>query len=167
LKTDPLVQHLRGKLFHVTTIANYRAIKQEGFVKPNDGSMIGIYERIAPRLTVCEKLDSISLFDFNQPDERIFPLIVTETLQEYFLEWANFLWWYKPTTVILVFNRQEVCPNLATDEECKKLRGQWIYNVEVCHRGPIAISAITESILVLTEDELKRTFETFPATSLE
>jgi hypothetical protein len=168
LINHPLVRYLRGKLFHVTTLSNYRAIKRDGFLKPNDGSLIGVYKRKAPRLTVCEKLDAISLFDFNQSDERMFPLLqVTERVDEYFLEWGQFLWWYKPTTIILVLNRGLVAPNLLTYEECKTVQGQWIYNVEVCHRGPIPVSAIEESISVQAEDECKGSFAVYPQTTFK
>ena len=162
LRSHPLVLHLRTKLFHVTALANYRSIKRERMIRPNDGTMVGVLQRRAPNLTVCEKLKAISLFDFDQPDDRIFPLSSgTETINDYFVEWGKFLWWYSPVTVILVLDRQAIKQNLIGFEKCAKVRGQWIYNVEICHRGAIPSSAITETILVSGSDEARTTFEVF------
>lgn len=91
LRDHPLVQHLRGKLWHATSVTNYLAIKDEGCIKPNDGTMIGVLKRRGPKLTVCEKLDAVSLFDFDQSEDRIFPLYeALPSIGEYFLEWGKF-----------------------------------------------------------------------------
>jgi hypothetical protein len=124
--------------------------------------MVGVFERKAPNLTACEKVDAISLFDFGRPHEQVFPLLsATETIGEYFLEWGKFLWWYSPITVILVPNRDAVSDNIEAFEDWKDVPGQWIYNVEVCHEGAIALSDIEEVILVRSDRDGKGEFKTY------
>ena len=162
LVAHPLVLHLMGKLWHATSLENYQRILSDGCLLPNDGSRVGVYKRVAPRLTTCEKLDAISLFDFDQPHDRIFPLtMATETIKEYFLEWSRFLWWYDFLTIILVPNRAQVGTNIAAPEVCQKMGGQWIYNVEVCHRGAIPLAAIGETIVVCSGGPRRGAFKTF------
>jgi len=168
LRTHPLFLHLRSALFHVTSLPNYRAIRRDGVIKPNDGTSIGVYARIAPGLTVCEKLGAVSLFDFDQPHERIFPLSTGElAINGYFLEWGKFLWWYQPVTVILTIDRHAVRHYLIGFAECAKISGQWIYNVEIGHKGPIPCSAILETILVSGTDESRKLFEVFHRFSVD
>ena len=116
---------------------------------PNDGSRVGPFKRKAPRLTTCEKLDSVSLFDFDQPDERIFHLIRRETLADYSLEWARFLAWYEPISVILTFSKLALGKDILGPDVCRSVGGQWIYNVEVCHRGPIDLASVRDTVIVL------------------
>lgn len=147
LRDHPLVRHLLGKVWHATSLENYSCILRDGFIRPNDGSRVGVYKRRAPGLTVCEQLSAVSLFDFDRPEGDVFPP-PTQSWPEYFLEWGKFLAWYEPLTFILVLQRSAITASLASNEECRAAQGQWIYNVEVCHRGPLPVSAIEETIIV-------------------
>jgi len=152
LRDHPLVARLRGILWHVTSTQNFADIRTDLCVRPNDGTAVGLYKRKAHGLTACEQLDSVSLFDFSKSDDEIFDLsAATESVGEYSLEWGKFLWCYKPVSLILTFDPTVVAHNVLPRTECERVKGQWIYNVEVCHRGPIPFDAISE-VLVVQQD---------------
>jgi hypothetical protein len=169
LRAHPLVEHLLGELIHVTSISNYRSIRKDGAIRPNDGSLQGHFKRRAPMLTACERLGAVSLFNFAQPEDRVFPLLhATETIREYFVEWGQFLWIYKPLSVVLLLDKTAAAGNLSTDADCKRVSGQWIYNVEVCHKGPVPVSSIKEIVVVPSHSngESARAFVVFEASEI-
>src|SRR5262249_52036116 len=63
-----LIERLRdlGGLCHITSVQNYRKIRDSGFIKPNHGGLPFSWEQ--SKDSCCFKLGAVSLFDFKSPD---------------------------------------------------------------------------------------------------
>jgi hypothetical protein len=151
LQADPLVVALTGTVFHVTSVANYKAIRSSGWILPNDGTRQGPFVRRAPGLTTCEKLGAVSLFDFRDRDRQYRLYRWGESTREYDLEWSKFLRVFRPVTVIMVLDAAKVVGGLASEADCQREKGQWIASVEVCHRGPLPLDHVNAVVIVPSE----------------
>ncbi len=137
----PLLPILRnGLLWHRTSTKEYRQIRADGFIKPNDGRVNRWGGQYA-----CQQLGGISLFDFTTHPE---PLILGEAIK-----WQQFLGDAGPVTVILGVDKNRlqsrVIPYPANKEGTT---GNVIPWVEVCHCGPISVSAVVCYLLVCSFD---------------
>jgi hypothetical protein len=137
----PLWRELRnGLLWHRTSATDYRQIRAEGFIKPNDGRVNrwgGPY--------ACQQLGGVSLFDFSsQPEDLIFGEVH---------KWRPFLGNAGPVTVFLGLEKGRLPGKLSPYPENKEgTTGNVIPWVEVCHCGAIPISAATSYLLVCAVD---------------
>jgi hypothetical protein len=141
----PLLQALRnGLLWHCTSAKSFRQIHSDGFLNP----VTGTTNRWGKRAYGCQSLGGICLFDFtSQPMDRIL---------ESANKWAPFVVREKPFTVIVGMDRQQLPGKLVPYPENRDISPNnssgpipW---VEVCHCGPIPVSAFTSHVLVCGRD---------------
>ena len=137
----PLWVELRnGLLWHRTGTKEYRQIRADGFIKPNDGRVNrwgGPY--------ACQQLGGLSLFDFTTQSE-------SKVLGEV-VKWRQFLGDVGPVTVLLGLDMSRLVGRLVPYPNNKEgTTGNVIPWVEVCHCGPIPVSAVVSYILVCSID---------------
>jgi hypothetical protein len=133
----PLFVVLRnGLMWHRTGSREYRQIVADGEIRPNDGRV-----NRWSRPYACQELGGISLFDFTtECEERV--------LREA-IKWRQFLGDGRPVTVLLGFKSSMLPGQLVRYPANKKgTKGNVIPWVEVCHRGPIPVTAITSYVVV-------------------
>lgn len=137
----PLWRELRnGLLWHRTSTEDYRQIRTDRFIKPNDGRVNrwgGPY--------ACQQLGGVSLFDFtSQPEDLIFGEAH---------KWRPFLSHSGPVTVLLGLEKNKLPGHLTPYPENKEgTTGNVIPYVEVCHCGAIPMSAVVSFLLVCAVD---------------
>jgi hypothetical protein len=144
----PLFKELRnGMLWHTTSPQYFRQIWTDGTIKPNDGRIDRWKQRYA-----CQQLGAVSLFDFTtEPEEKV----IGENPK-----WQQFLGDFDPVTVLLGIEKSKVTGKLIPYPDNKQgTTGNVIPWVEVCHCGPIPVSAIVAYLLVCPIDY--RRFEKF------
>jgi len=145
-KNHPLFLHLHNKLFHSTSVAAYRKIKEDGFIKPNIGNFP--YSHSQSRGSCASRLGVISLFDFKVPIRKIF--ISSPPA------WYNVLLAHEPVTIIIELNRKYISEKLISWYRMKDSAGNTpcllIPYVEVGYPEPIPLSAVEEYIVVLSEN---------------
>lgn len=136
-----LFGHLRTGLWHCTSPAEYRQIRAEGAIKPNDGRV----KKWGDCKYACQELGAVSLFDFGTHPE-------VKVLNQQ-MKWIDFLRLTGPFTVIIGLDRARTPGKLIPYPENKKgTSGTVIPWVEVCHCGPIPLSAATKYLLVCQTD---------------
>jgi hypothetical protein len=133
----PLFKELRnGLLWHRTSPNDYRQIQIDGAIKPNDGRINRWGQQYA-----CQQLGAISLFDFTTESE---DKILWEAIK-----WQKFLGDFDPVTVLLGIDRSKLTGTLIPYPQNKEgTTGNVIPWVEVCHCGPIPVSAVISFLLV-------------------
>jgi len=137
----PLWRELRnGLLWHRTSTTDYRQIRADGLIKPNDGRV----DRWGGKYA-CQQLGGVSLFDFtSQPEDLIFGEVH---------KWSPFLSHSGPVTVLLGLEKSKLPGRLTPYPENKEgTTGNVIPYVEVCHCGAIPISAAISYLLVCAVD---------------
>jgi hypothetical protein len=139
-KTDHLLGRrklekiISNGLFHCTTVDFYRAIRSDGFIKPNLGHR---QHRQAATLTSrCFRLGMISLFDA-RADPRCSWLKICLTMN-------------KPITIAIKLIRQALRGRIVSCEEARKLTSGLTLRGEVCCRGEISVQCITGFLLAST-----------------
>lgn len=135
---------LRGNLWHATSIASGGAIITEGAIRIGDNS--------AYKGSHCHKMGCVSLFDFS------------ESLEDIASQFRNWQGWFGyqshikgKATVWFQIDRDAVQGTVKT---VKETRAEWAANgyaqyipfVEVGHRGPLPVSAITGALVISTPD---------------
>jgi hypothetical protein len=133
----PLFEELRnGLLWHRTSPEDYRRIKADGMIKPNDGRIDRWQQRYA-----CQQLGAVSLFDFTTESEED---VLCEAIK-----WQQFLGDFEPVTILLGIEKGKTTGKLIPYPENKQdTTGNVIPCVEVCHCGPIPTSVIVSYLLV-------------------
>lgn len=137
----PLLPTLRnGLLWHRTSTNEYRQIRADGFILPNNGRVNRWGGQYA-----CQQLGGISLFDFTTHPE---PVILGEAMK-----WQQFLGDAGPVTVVLGVDKNRL-PNqvIPYPANMEGTTGNVIPWVEVCHCGPISISAVVSYLVVCSFD---------------
>ncbi len=137
----PLFREIRnGLLWHRTSADEYRHIRIDGAITPNDGRIDRWGKPYA-----CQQLGGISLFDFTtEPEEKV--------LWEAF-KWQEFLGDSDPVTILLGLDRSKLTGRLIPYPQNKEgTTGNVIPWVEVCHCGPIPASTVTSYLLVCPVD---------------
>lgn len=137
----PLWAELRnGLLWHRTSAKEYRQICTCGFIRPNDGRINRWGGKYA-----CQQLGAVSLFDFtSQPESKVLGEVV---------KWQQFLGDAGPATVLLGLSRPKLTGRLIPYPDNKEgTTGNVIPWVEICHCGPIPVSAIACYLLVCAVD---------------
>jgi hypothetical protein len=136
----PLFRELRTGLWHCTSPDEYRQIRADSFLKPNDGRVNrwgGAY--------ACQQLGGVSLFDFKTHSEQ-------RVLGE-LPKWGGFLQRARPVTIVLGIERNSLVGKLVPYPDNKEgTTGNVIPWVEVCHCGPIPLSSVTKHLLVCPVD---------------
>ena len=137
----PLFKELRnGLLWHRTSPEDYRLIRIDGAIRPNDGRINRWGQKYA-----CQQLGGLSLFDFTTESEE-------KVLQEA-TDWQPFLGSFDPITVLLGIDRNKVTRRLIPYPKNKEgTTGYVIPWVEVCHRGQIPLSVVSRYLLVCPVD---------------
>ncbi len=137
----PLFVELRnGLLWHRTSAEEYRRIRTDGFIKPNDGRINRWGKPYA-----CQELRGVSLFDFTTESE---DNVLWEAIK-----WQQFLGDADPVTVLLGMEANKLPGKLIRYPENKQgTTGNVIPSVEVCHCGEIPVSAIVSHLLVCAVD---------------
>jgi hypothetical protein len=137
----PLFMQLRNGLFwHRTSTEDYRRIRADGFIKPNNGRINRWGQRYA-----CQELGGISLFDFTSESE---DKVLWEAIK-----WQQFLGDADPVTVLLGMEPDKLPGKLIRYPDNKTgTTGNVIPWVEVCHCGVIPVSAIVSNLLVCPVD---------------
>jgi hypothetical protein len=137
----PLFRELRnGLLWHRTSTKDYRKMRADGAIKPNDGRV-----NRWGRPYACQQLGGISLFDFTtQSEERVLGEAI---------KWRQFLGDSGPLTMLLGLEKSRLSGRLVSYPANKEgTTGNVIPWVEVCHCGPIALSAVVSHLLVCSAD---------------
>jgi hypothetical protein len=133
-----LLRELRnGRLWHCTSPRELRQIWHDGFIRPNDGRV----KKWGDMPCACHQLGAVSLFDFTtQPEER---------LLESVSDWKPFLRCDPLMTAVIGLEKTLLPARLVHYPENKEsTTGNAIPWVEVCHCGPIPVSAIVHYLLV-------------------
>ena len=135
---------LRGSLWHATSIEKSAAIIDEGVIRIGDTSTY--------RSSHCHKMGCVSLFDFSEP---------LEDIASQFMNWAG---WFGAqshirgkATVWFRIDRDAVRGAVKTVKETYKEwaangYAQYIPFVEVGHRGPVPVSAVTGALVISCQD---------------
>lgn len=144
----PLFKELRnGLLWHRTSPADYRRIRIDQAIKPNDGR-INRWNQIY----ACQQLGGISMFDFTTAPEE-------DVLWQSF-KWQQFLGDFDPVTILLGMDRAKLPGKLVPYPQNKEgTTGNVIPWVEVCHCGQIPLSTVISYLLVCPVDYCR--FKTF------
>ncbi|HEY0768782.1 MAG TPA: hypothetical protein VGD31_00425 [Sphingobacteriaceae bacterium] len=142
-KHHPLFQALRQGITHVTSLQSYRSIRTDGYINPNNGQYLTTHHQSSTSRVA--QLGGISLFDFELPDAIIF--------DDEILHWPSFLTVHKPVNVIFTLRREDLADRLMSNDEIRAStsQGTLISQVEVCYRGQIPVSAITQTIFVCSD----------------
>lgn len=137
----PLFIELRnGLLWHRTSPEDFRRIQIDGAIKPNDGRIDRWGQRYA-----CQELGATSLFDFTTAPEAD---VIWQAIK-----WQQFLGDSDPVTVLLGLRRDKLPGKLIPYPDNKDgTTGNVIPWVEVCHCGPIPVSAVSSYLLVCPVD---------------
>jgi len=127
----PLFRELRnGLLWHRTSADEYRHIRVDGAITPNDGRIDRWGKPYA-----CQQLGGISLFDFSTESEE---RVLWEAIK-----WQQFLGDSDPVTILLGLDRDKLTGRLIPYPQNKEgTTGNVIPWVEVCHCGPIPASMV-------------------------
>jgi hypothetical protein len=145
-----------GGLCHVTSIQNYRKIRDCGAIKPNDGTF---ESKWTPSLSNCFELGAISLFDFKAAD--------LDAILADLEKWKSVITGLSPTAVAILIDPSELPSTPLRYEEIKKRLGAGgiIPDVEVCYPGEIALWGVAATVLLLVYGEV-REYEVFHEKSL-
>src|SRR5439155_11009438 len=137
----PLFKELRNGLFwHRTSPKEYRQIQTDGMISPNDGRIDRWGKPYA-----CQELGGVSMFDFTTEAE-------DKVLWEAF-KWQQFLGEFDPVTILLGMEDRRLPGKLIRYPQNKEgTTGNVIPWVEVCHFGPIPVSAVISYLLVCAVD---------------
>src|SRR5258705_11382967 len=104
----PLFEELRnGLLWHRTSPEDYRRIKADGMIKPDDGRIDRWKKRYA-----CQQLGAVALFDFTTESEE-------DVLWEA-MKWQQFLGDLEPVTILLGIEKGKMTGKLIPYPENKQ-----------------------------------------------
>jgi hypothetical protein len=133
---------LRPGLWHSTTPTRYRAILDDGEIRPDGGRGGNVYKG-----SLAVSIGAVSLFDFESASEE-------DALGTYG-KWCTHLWLPDIDTRLTVWismNRDLLPGRLILAKECGKLATREAKNyyprVEACHLGPVPANAFTGMIAV-------------------
>lgn len=137
----PLWKELRnGLLWHRTSAGDYRQMKKDTCLKPNDGRI----DRWGGKYA-CQELGGISLFDFTSESE--------ERVLGEAHKWQQFLGDSAPVTILLGWERESLTGKLVPYPDNKHgTKGNIIPWVEVCHCGTIPLTSVVSHLLVCAVD---------------
>jgi hypothetical protein len=146
----PIFPDLRnGMLWHCTSLGAFRLIRADGFIRPTQGRR----SRWGNRPYACQTLGAICLFDFTTESE--------ERIMESSDRWRQFLSEHSPLTVLLGLSRCRLPGRLVPYPENRDITPKdssgpipW---VEVCHCGPIPLSACALHVFVSAHDDSRFT----------
>ena len=145
MSLEALIDLLRVGVHHGTSTENYRLILSSGEIRWNDGESSFSFPQ-SP-LSNCYDLRAISLFDFETPStETIF-----DSLSQ--MKWETVLFRHRPS-ILLGIRRKDLPGQLIEYAEAKRRCGHGgiIPHIEVCHIGPIPISAVFQTIVASRSD---------------
>ena len=134
-------------------------MRTDGFITPNN-AQAGKYGKLR---SACQELDGVSLFDFTSES--------TERVLGEAAKWQQFLGCSRPLTVVVGLARHRLPEKLVAYPENRDITPKecsgpipW---VEVCHCGPMPISAIARHLLVCAADYRRfKTLEVFDESAL-
>jgi len=144
----PLFAELRKKLlWHCTSAMNFRKICGDGFIRPIEGTS----NRWSNRPYACQTLGAVCLFDFTTES--------SEKVLSAANRWQQFVGSEKPATVLLGLDERKLPGRIVRYPENRDTTPEessgpipW---VEVCHVGPIPVSAVVSHLLVCAADYSK------------
>lgn len=151
---------LRKKfLWHCTSASAFRKIYNDGFIRPIEGTS----NRWSNRPYACQTLGAVCLFDFSTDSEQRVLAVADR--------WWQFIGCEKPVTVIIGLDENKLPGRLVRYPENRDTTPEessgpipW---VEVCHVGPIPISAVSCLLLVCAADYRRfKTLEAFDESAL-
>jgi hypothetical protein len=167
---DRLYRRIRGGVYHSTSIAGWRGVRERGEIQPNDGSLLLSHSQ--SRVSCCRHLGGISLLDLRNPP---WPLVGHGG----FRNWTLFLRNHHPITVLLQIDPGALsAPLLFGRERVTRLDlgMPFVPEAEVCYLRSIPVTAIqcvylicaqkhtlfeVLSVSELTEDRLARVERAF------
>jgi len=135
---------LRGNLWHATSIGKSAGILSEGAIRIGDTSTY--------KNSYCHKLGYVSLFDFTEPLEQI---------ASQYMNWQGWFGYQShiegKATVWFQIDRDAVQHAVKTVKEsyaewAANGHAQYIPFVEVGHRGPLLVSAVTGALVISRQD---------------
>lgn len=156
VRDHPLTARVRGRICHATTLQNALSILDDGRIKVVT-ARDGIHRRQegAP-LSACIANDAVSVFDFDVPDDQLFPTVPAHSgLHEYLYHWWSFLTELPDSVVILL--DASVRERFVEDPQAGGTR-QFIWGTECCHRGDITSEHFSGYLLVEDSGQEARTF---------
>jgi hypothetical protein len=140
----------RGGLCHVTSVRNYRKIRESGSIKPNDGSLVSNWN-------CSTEIRAVSLFDFLTPKpEKLF-----DDFEQG--KWRSIITCHWPTVPILIIDRARLSSHFLTGDEMRE-RGHSNfvpYGIEVCYPGEIKLELVSETVLAMVQDGYVREWRSF------
>jgi hypothetical protein len=143
---DRLYRRIRGGVYHSTSIAGWRGIRERGEIQPNDGSWP--FSHSQSRTSGCRHLDGISLLDLRNPP---WPLVGHDG----FTNWTRFLRNHHPITLLLRIDPGALSiSRLFGRERVKSLIDfgmPFVPEAEVCYLGAIPVTAIQRTYLICAQ----------------
>ena len=136
-----LIDTLRelGGLCHVTSVQNYRKIRDSGLIKANDGKSPfnwGNYQ--------CSELGAISLFDFQTPE-------LGDLYDDFIVgKWRSIITMHWPIAVFLVLAREQLPIKPLGYYEVKQrgCSGNMVpHGIEVCYPGNISLQYVSQHLV--------------------
>ena len=151
VQSHPLTARVRGRICHATTPRNALSILADGWIKA-ETSRDGIHPRFddAPA-SACMAIGAVSMFDFDAPDERLFPTVqIHEETYEYLLHWWSFL--TRHPISVLFFLDDAVRARFAPDPQIETPR-QFIWGTECCHIGDVELAHVSGYVVTADHGE--------------
>lgn len=141
---NKLVRKLQGHVYHLTSTKGLRGIMKDGQIFPNlDGRLAHSSIGSIPGCYVCQKLDAVSLLDLRL--QRFAALFDRSSFQN----WAGVFTYNEPCIALqLNVGALETSFISLSREDVLAIPGRFIIEAEICHRGPIPISAVTRAHVI-------------------
>jgi hypothetical protein len=135
-REDALWMSLRNSLFHATSVEAFRAIRADGFIKPNQGQFEPRYPQA--RNSYSWKKPAVALFDIESATD--------QELDEYWWNAGPFLYDRRPAVYVLILNRQRLKPLIRHAEAYDEmgLATVMIPHLEVWSSEPIPFAAVSQ-----------------------
>jgi len=146
----PLYKILKGYILHCTSIAGYKAICKDGFIRANEDLFPCTWRQT--KGSCVHNLGGISLLDFGLPENKVF---FAKDQKNFRYPWEDILVAYSPITVAIKINRDKILGKVLTWEQIKQKtqRCLLIPFVEVCCLEPISIQTFEGIVAVKTDSE--------------
>ncbi len=142
-RNDRLYQVLRGGLYHSTSLAGWRGIRERGEIIPNDGSLP--FSHGQSKASCCYHLGGISLLDLRNPRMAL-------TGPDGLSQWTTFLGNHRPMTILLEIDPALLSEHfLVSADRIRSLAHQgliFVPETEACYRLPIPVASIPRAHLV-------------------
>ncbi|HJP18097.1 MAG: hypothetical protein CMD96_06330 [Gammaproteobacteria bacterium] len=149
---DELLSHLRGQIFHITTIKTFDDIKKTNFIFHNKDSKFSI--NTGSLKSFGRKRGYVCLFDLREKEETV----IQEALDKYYFLGPNWFAeyhedYYEFNLAYLIMNSRfynKIVPTVEAKKICRESRNyeQYIPEAECWYPDDMPINSINRTLLV-------------------